>query len=98
MPACSAMARPTTAPGPGITLKAPGGSPASVSSSASISAVSGVTEAGFSTIAFPSASAGAIFHMAWRSGKFHGVIAPTTPMGSRRVRRKASVRPGNVSP
>ncbi len=46
----------------------------------------------------PSASAGAIFHMAWRSGKFHGVIAPTTPIGSRSVISIASGRAGNVSP
>ena len=92
------MAWPTTAPGPGITLNAPGGRPASASSSASMSAVSGVTEAGFSTIALPSARAGAIFHMACSSGKFHGVMAPTTPIGSRSVSRNASVRPGKVSP
>ena len=98
MPGCSAIARPTTAPGPGTTLNAPGGRPASARSSANISAVSGVTEAGFRTTAFPIASAGAIFHIAWRRGKFHGVIAPTTPTGSRSVRRKASGRPGNVSP
>ena len=81
-----------------MTLKAPGGRPASASSSANISAVSGVTEAGFRTTALPSASAGAIFHMACSSGKFHGVIAPTTPTGSRSVSRNASLRPGNVSP
>ena len=63
-----------------------------------MSAVSGVTEAGFRTTALPSASAGAIFHIACSSGKFHGVMAPTTPIGSRSVRRNASVRPGKVSP
>ena len=33
----------------------------------------------------PAASAGAIFHAAIASGKFHGMIWPTTPTGSRRV-------------
>ncbi len=63
-----------------------------------MSAVSGVADAGLRTTALPSASAGAIFHMACSSGKFQGVIAPTTPTGSRTVIRKASGRPGWVSP
>ena len=33
----------------------------------------------------PAASAGATFHEAITSGKFHGVIRPTTPSGSRKV-------------
>ena len=33
----------------------------------------------------PAASAGASFHAAIVSGKFHGVISPTTPSGSRKV-------------
>ncbi len=33
----------------------------------------------------PAASAGAIFHDAIVSGKFHGVISATTPSGSRKV-------------
>jgi hypothetical protein len=45
-------------------LKAPGGRPASASTSAKRSAVSGVADAGFKTTVLPSASAGAIFHMA----------------------------------
>ena len=36
---------------------------------------------------------GAIFHAAISSGKFHGTIAPTTPMGSRVIVRE---RPGPV--
>ncbi len=48
-------------------------------------AVNGVCVAGFSTTVFPHASAGAIFHAASDSGKFHGVIAPITPSGSRSV-------------
>ena len=34
---------------------------------------------------FPAASAGASFHEAIVSGKFHGTISPTTPSGSRTV-------------
>ena len=45
------------------------------------SAVSGVVSAGFSTTVFPVASAGAIFHAAISSGKFHGMIWPATPIG-----------------
>ena len=40
---------------------------------------------GFSTTEQPQASAGATFHAAIWTGKFHGTIAPTTPTGSRRV-------------
>ena len=49
------------------------------------SAVSGVSSAGLSTTVLPAASAGASFHAAIVSGKFHGVISPTTPSGSRKV-------------
>ena len=56
-------------------LSTPGGMPASSASSPSSSAVSGVSDAGFSTIVQPHASAGAIFHIEFISGKFHGTIA-----------------------
>jgi hypothetical protein len=79
-------------------LNAPAGSPASRRRSPKRSAVSGVSDAGFRTTVLPRASAGAIFHIAWRSGKFQGVIAPTTPIGSRSVISRASGRAGNVSP
>ena len=85
MPGCAASAAPAVGPSPVTTLSAPGGNPASSASSASRSAVSGVSSAGLSTIAQPVASAGPIFHTAISSGKFHGMIAPTTPTGSRRV-------------
>ena len=42
-------------------------------------AVSGVNSAGFSTTVQPAASAGAIFQASISSGKFHGMICPTTP-------------------
>ncbi len=37
--------------------------------------------AGFDTMAQPTASAGATFRASMAFGKFHGVIAPTTPTG-----------------
>src|SRR5580700_4616170 len=48
-------------------------------------ALSGVCSAGFRTMVQPAASAGAIFQAAIISGKFHGMIWPTTPTGSRKV-------------
>ena len=47
--------------------------------------MSGVSSAGLITIVLPVASAGPIFQLAMLSGKFHGVISPTTPSGSRKV-------------
>ncbi len=44
-----------------------------------------MSSAGFSTIVLPAASAGATFQEAIVSGKFQGVISPTTPSGSRKV-------------
>ena len=69
-------------PSPVTMLSTPGGSPDSCASSANASAVSGVNSAGLSTIVFPAASAGAIFHASISSGKFHGMICPTTPTAS----------------
>jgi hypothetical protein len=59
--------------------------PASAISPASRSAVSGVCSAGFSTTVLPVVSAGPSFQAAISSGKFHGMICPTTPTGSRSV-------------
>jgi hypothetical protein len=50
---------------------------------ASSKAEQGVSVAGFNTRVFPVASAGPIFHTAIMSGKFHGMICPHTPNGSR---------------
>lgn len=44
--------------------------------------MSGDCSAGFSTTELPMASAGASFHTAIISGKFHGTMAPMTPSGS----------------
>jgi len=80
------------------TLKTPSGTPASWVSSANFSAVSGVSEAGLSTIVLPAARAGAIFHDESRNGKFHGTIAPITPRGWRKVKVNALSRSPSVSP
>jgi hypothetical protein len=70
-------------PSPVMMLTTPGGSPASSHSSANRIAVSEVNSAGLSTTVFPVAIAGAIFHASMSSGKFQGMIWPTTPMGTR---------------
>jgi hypothetical protein len=59
-----------------------------------LSAVSGDCSAGLSTIELPMASAGATFHIAMRSGKFHGTMAPITPSGSWTVNEKRSLVSG----
>ena len=70
---------------PTTTESQPGGSPASVISSASRSAESGVAVAGFSTTGQPAASAGASLCATRLSGKLKGLIAPTIPIGRRSV-------------
>ncbi len=65
---------------PDTTLSTPAGS-ASRRISPSFSVESGVNGDGFSTIVFPASSAGAIFQTPSNTGKFQGVIAPTTPSG-----------------
>ena len=82
----STSTSPISAAGPTRTLSQPAGSPASCSSSASRSAESGVCEAGFRTTAQPAARAGAILCATRLSGKLNGLIAPTTPIGMRRVK------------
>ena len=51
--------------------------------------MSGVVSAGFRTTVLPHASAGASFHAAMSSGKFHGMIWPHTPIGDTVCRGKA---------
>ena len=80
---CAASAAPAVSPKPVMMLTTPGGNTCLGISSASRNAVSGVCSAAFSTMVQPAASAGAIFHAAISSGKFHGMICPTTPTGSR---------------
>jgi hypothetical protein len=58
-----------------------------------------VSSAGLSTIALPATSAGNSFQLGIATGKFHGVIRPTTPIGSRQAKHILSVSSdGTVSP
>ena len=66
----------------GRTLTTPSGTPAWASTSATSSAVSGVSSAGLSTTVHPAASAGPILRVAIAAGKFHGVTRTATPTGS----------------
>ena len=54
----------------------------------------GVVLAGLATTVFPTARAGAILFASRVSGKFHGMMAPTTPSGRRTTSPKA---PGTES-
>ena len=91
-PGWATSASPTSTP-PGTTWSSPAGSPASAKISAStMPPLIGVSGDGFSTTALPSASAGATTRMPRMSGKFHGVIAPTTPRG---IRSAMLYRPGS---
>ena len=53
-----------------------------MNAAASRSPISGVIGDGLNTTVLPAASAGPILRLARLSGKFHGVITPTTPTGS----------------
>src|SRR5437899_5197641 len=88
----------TMRPRPGMTLSTPAGRPHSFAYSANFKSESEVFEAGLTMTVLPQASAGAIFHTASISGKFHGTIAPTTPTASRNVYAKAFSWIGIVSP
>ena len=78
------MAAPAS-PNPVMMFTTPSGTPASAQISPRISAVSGVCSAGLRTSVLPVASAGPSFHEAMTSGKFHGMIWPHTPTGTRVV-------------
>ena len=52
--------------------------------------MSGVVGAGLATMVLPVMSAGATFITISMTGKFHGMIAPTTPSGERNSTMRAS--------
>ena len=66
-------------------LTTPGGR-ISAMISPSFSVVSGVVGAGFTTIVLPASSASGSLKATISTGKFHGMIAPTTPSGLRNCR------------
>ena len=80
------QAPPIAPPSPNTIWSAPAGSPASCSVRARRSAESGVFSAGLSTTGHPAAIAGASLWATRLSGKLKGLIAPTTPTGSRIVK------------
>jgi len=73
-------------------LTTPSGTPASCISLAISSGVSDASSEGFNTMVQPVASAGAIFQIEAAVGAFQGMMAPTTPTGSRLV--KLTISPG----
>ena len=83
MSADCTRASPTSAPLPITRLKVPLGKPWRLMISVSAQALAGTRLAGLNTTALPKARAGAIFQAAVAMGKFHGVMMPTTPTGSR---------------
>ena len=72
---------PASSPKPLTILSTPAGRRSAISSAQTIM-VAGVCSAGFITTQLPAASAGASFQAAISSGKFQGMICPTTPSGS----------------
>ena len=80
-------------------LNTPFGTPAFSASATSASAVSGVSLAGLRTTVQPAASAGETLRVIIEHGKFHGVMAPQTPIGCLIASSRASGRwVGMVSP
>src|SRR6202035_4743212 len=87
-PGCDASAAPVSGPQPVTTLMTPGGKPASANSFANASVEVGVWSLGLTTNVQPAARPAASFHVSSSNGEFHGVMAPTTPIGSWRVYTK----------
>ena len=58
------------------------GKPAASKSFARPSMEADANSEGLTTTVLPAAKAGASFHTVSSRGEFHGVIAPTTPIGS----------------
>jgi hypothetical protein len=84
-PGCPASAAPVSRLSPVTTLKTPAGRTASYSTSAKAAVEAGECSDGLATQVHPAASSGASFQVSSSSGLFHGVIAATTPTGSRTV-------------
>ena len=92
---CSTSRCPHVRPGPATTLTTPSGMPAASAIRSNSSAVSGVSSAGLSTTVLPAASAGASFHDAIVSGKFHGVISADDTERLAEGHRRRRRRPGS---
>ncbi|CAH0326199.1 hypothetical protein SRABI106_04585 [Rahnella aquatilis] len=84
---------------PATPLITPSGTPASCASCNKANADSGVLLAGLIRPVQPAASAGPSLRVSIASGKFHGVMAATTPTGSRVARmREPDLAGGMISP
>ena len=79
---CAVKTAPISADLPVITLITPLGIPAISANLARAKAQYGVSLAGLITMVQPAASAGAALRVIMAIGKFHGVMAATTPIGS----------------
>jgi hypothetical protein len=84
-PLCAASDSPVDRSQPVTTLSTPAGRPASCSTCANATVEAGECSEGLTTQVFPAASSGASLKVSSSSGEFQGVMAPTTPSGSRRV-------------
>ena len=90
-------ASPISPPLPVMHCTASGGAPASSMILVSLSALSGVSVAGFTMTLLPAARAGpTLWQTRWR-GKLNGLIARTTPHGTRTVNPNFLVTPGAPS-
>ena len=76
---------------PVTMFSTPSGNPARCAMMPMASAEYGVWIAGLQTTVHPAASAGPILRPSIAEGKFHGVIAATTPTGWRKVRMRLSL-------
>ncbi len=96
----SVVSTPATALLLGVTtLSTPGGrSVCSAASRPSSQATHGVSGAALSTTVLPAARAGPILARLIWLGKFHGVIAATTPTASRRTVRRVGTPIGSATP
>ena len=84
---------------PGMIFMIPAGMPARCANSARARADNGVCSAGFRTQAQPTAMPGATLRVIIAFGKFHGVTAPNTPTGWRKVKNFLSAKGlSNTSP
>src|ERR1035441_2364288 len=72
------------------TLNTPFGQPARSANSANASGEKGGSPAGLTTTVQPAARAGATLRVIMAMGKFHGVIATQTPIGSLITTRRLS--------
>jgi hypothetical protein len=94
---CATSGAPHSGPKPETMLKTPGGS-TRFRISQMRSTASGASSALFTTTALPATSAGATFSAISSIGTFHGMMAPTTPSGSRTVTLSTFGAKGTLSP